>query len=196
MDKIGKINRKPLPLSLGPIPLRAAQPSLLSPPLLSRRGPARRPPAQPPLFFPWPPFHFPFFPPIFPAQAHLFPPRAAQLGSSRAPTLPPSWVGRPPHPSAPFSFLEQPSSSFPARQPGVLARACAQRTAARRGAMAQPPCNPAAVSPTSAHVSRAHIERITHDALVQETGLLTLPCSTQSLSLARHRTGRKPNHRL
>ena len=31
MAKIGKINRKPLPLSLGPIPLRAAQPGLLLP---------------------------------------------------------------------------------------------------------------------------------------------------------------------
>jgi hypothetical protein len=128
----------------------------------------------------------PDFLPARPSWAPPAPPHASPL------------LGRSPaaHPSVPFSFLEQPSSSFPAWQPGVLARACAQHTTARRGAMAQPPCNPATVSPTSARVSRAHIRRIAHDALVQETDLLSLPCSTQSLSLARHRTGRKPNHRL
>jgi hypothetical protein len=166
-----------------------ARPSLaFSPPLLSRRGPARRPATQPP-FFPWPPFVFPFFPPIFPAQAHRISSPRGPAGLLPRPHASPLLDRSPAaHPSVPFSFLEQPSSSFPARQPEVLARAYAQRTAAMRGAMAQPPCNPAAVSPTSARVSRAHIERIAHDALVQETGLLSLPCSTQSLSLARHRT--------
>jgi hypothetical protein len=54
MAKIGKINRKPLPLSLGPIPLRAAQPGLLLPlpSLLSWASWAPFPAAQPPLL-PW-----------------------------------------------------------------------------------------------------------------------------------------------
>ena len=157
--------------------------------LMSRLG-ALRPSC---LFFPLASLPFSFFStdfscaglsdflPARPSWAPPAPPHASPL------------LGRSPaaHPSVPFSFLEQPSSSFPAWQPGVLARACAQHTTARRGAMAQPPCNPATVSPTSARVSRAHIGRIAHDALVQETGLLSLLCSTQFLSLARHRTGRK-----
>jgi hypothetical protein len=149
-------------------------------------------------FFPLASLPFSFFSTDFSCAG---PPDFLPARPSWAPPAPPHdspLLGRSPaaHPSVPFSFLEQPSSSFPARQPGVLARACAQHTAARRGAMAQPPCNLADVSPTSARVSRAHIRRIAHDALVQETGLLSVPCSTQSLSLARHRTGRKPNHRL
>jgi hypothetical protein len=165
--------------------------------------PARRPAAQPPLFFPWPPFLFPFFF-LFSTDFSCagppdFLPRAAQLGSSPPPPRTSPFLGRSPtaHSTrALFFFWSGLAPPSWRGSQGCWLEPCAQRTAARRGAMAQPPCNPAAVSPTFARVSRAHIGRITHDTLVQETGLLSLPCSTQSLSLARHRTGRKPNHRL
>jgi hypothetical protein len=107
MAQIGKINRKPFPLSLGPIPLPTAQPGLLPPssPVVGRLsacGPSH-------LSFPRP---FSFFSMNFPARPSWAP---------RAPLASPSWTGRPRTTRAapPFPFLgaAQPLPAQ-ARQPG------------------------------------------------------------------------------
>jgi hypothetical protein len=195
-------NKKiPNPPSLGPVPLAWPSRGLPSP-LLSRRGPARRPAAQPPLFPPWPPFLFPFFSFLFStdfscASPPDFLPRAAQLGSSRAPHASPSWAGRLwPTRRAPFYFLEQPSSSFPARQPGVLARAlhaAYNRQARRDGSAAMQ--SGGRFSNFRPRISRPHRENHPRRPSPRNQPPLSPLLNPKPLSRSTpHR--KKPNHRL
>jgi hypothetical protein len=138
MAKIGKINRKPLPLSLGPIPLRAAQPSLLPPSSLSSW--AGSAPCDPTAFFPLASLRFSFFSTDFSCAG---PPDFLPARPSWAPPAPPRFpplgpVARGPPERALFFFgaaqLLLPSAA--ARSAGSCLRAAYSRHAWRDGSAA------------------------------------------------------------
>jgi hypothetical protein len=113
MAKIGKINRKSLPLSLGLIPLRAAQPSLLPHPSFLSSWAGSAPAAQAASFSP---LAFSFFSTKFPARPTGFPPRAPP----RSPLLDRSPAA---HPGAPLFFFRSSPAPFWRGMPGAQARA-------------------------------------------------------------------------